>query len=422
MVQWRRLGAAAAFGSALLAMAACSGDGGRESATPAIPGVDLEGKVLRIGALNDESGPAAVVGIPYAIGKRLLAKHVNAGDSGLLPAGWTLELVERDHGYNPQRSVQLFNEIRDEVLFIGTSFGTPNTLPLRPLLQRHGLVAFPASLSSKMAEFRYTPPGGPSYQVEAMRAFDWAVEHAGGKDQIRPGILYQHDDYGKDGLQAWRRAAEHHGVEIVAEQANAPGQADFTAAINALKKAGATHVLLTVLPSATGPALGTAAQLDYAPIWIGNTPSWIDRFFDPEVIPPSVFDNYYWVMGSPYWGEDTPFAREFEALYEQYGRDMAPPDFYMMTSYLQGRIALDVFSRALAAGDPSREGFMQALTTLEDYDAGGAVPFKLDFTDMPYVVGVEARVLKPLMDQASWREVAPFAQPQALQATPNAQP
>lgn len=41
---------------------------------------------------------------------------------------------------------------------------------------------------------------------------------------------------------------------------------------------------------------------------------------------------------------------------------------------------------------------------------------------MPYVVGVEARVLKPLMDQASWREVAPFAQPQALQATPNAQP
>ena len=54
MVQWRRLGAAAAFGSALLAMAACSGDGGRESATPAIPGVDLEGKVLRIGALNDD--------------------------------------------------------------------------------------------------------------------------------------------------------------------------------------------------------------------------------------------------------------------------------------------------------------------------------------------------------------------------------
>ena len=51
MVQWRRLGAAAAFGSMLLAMAACSGDGGRESATPAIPGVDLERKVLRIGAL-----------------------------------------------------------------------------------------------------------------------------------------------------------------------------------------------------------------------------------------------------------------------------------------------------------------------------------------------------------------------------------
>ncbi len=133
-------------------------------------GVNVEEGIIRIGVLNDESGPAAVIGRPFAIGKRLLAAHVNAGDSGILPEGWTIELVERDHGYNPQQSVAAYNEIKDDVLFIGTSFGTPNTLPLRPMLERDGVVAFPASLSSEMAADVHTPPVGPSYKVEAMRA------------------------------------------------------------------------------------------------------------------------------------------------------------------------------------------------------------------------------------------------------------
>ena len=403
-----------ALPAAVVMLAACNQDTG-DNRTAAIPGVDLENKVLSIGALNDESGPAAVLGKPYAVGKRLLAKQINATDSGLLPPGWTLRLVERDHGYNPQKSVQLFNEIRDQIFFIATSFGTPNTLPLRPLLQRYGITAFPASLSSKMAEFPYTPPAAPSYKVEAMRAMDWALEHNGGKTGFAPGIIYQQDDYGQDGLDAWRHAAAHHQVEIVSEQTYAPGQADFTAAITALKKAGATHVMLTTLPSATGPVLGTAAQLEYAPIWIGNTPSWIDRFFDPEVIPPAVFDNFYWAMGSPFWGEDTPFVNEFTTLYQAFGREMAPPDFYMMLSYLQGRIAIDIFRFMLeSGGEISRAAYLKTLQSLDNYDADGAIPFKLSFAEMPYQVGTETRILKPKMAEASWEQVAPFAEPESL--------
>src|SRR5690349_8506796 len=139
-----------------LAVAGC---GDREAQGPAaVPGVDLAAKTISIGILNDESGPGAAIGRPWGTGLRVLAAQINAGGSGLLPEGWSIRLIERDHGYNPQRSVQLFNEIRDEVLFVGTSFGTPNTLPLRPLLERNKMIAFPASLSSKMAEFEYTPP------------------------------------------------------------------------------------------------------------------------------------------------------------------------------------------------------------------------------------------------------------------------
>ena len=53
-----------------------------EEAAPTLQvdhGVDSEAKVIRIGMLNEESGPAAAIGRPFAVGKRLLALHVNAG-------------------------------------------------------------------------------------------------------------------------------------------------------------------------------------------------------------------------------------------------------------------------------------------------------------------------------------------------------
>ncbi len=386
-------------------------------AAVASPGVDIENKVLRIGALNDESGPAAAIGKPYAVGKRLLAAQVNAGGSGMLPEGWKVELVERDHGYNPQHSVQAYNEIKDRVLFIGTSFGTPNTLPLRDMLERDGMVAFPASLSSQLAEHRHTPPLGTSYLLEAMRAMDFAVEHAGAADKIKAGIVYQQDDYGADGIKGWEQAAEHHGVEIVSKQTVAPGQTDYTAVVSALKQAGANYVLLTTLPSATGPILGTAAQLQYMPNWVGNTPAWIDRFFSPEVIPAAVFTNYYWSTGIPYWGEEGIEAMPaFLETYEKHGKDMYQPDFYILASYAQGVVQLEAFRRALENGEPNREGYMKALQSLEDYSPGGMMQ-PVDLSAFPYVTGTKARILKPDMASGTWKVVSDYAEPTALGET-----
>lgn len=400
------------FAAAMLA--ACGGKGSDEDSVraTAAPGVDLGNKVLSIGMLNDESGPVAAIGRPFAVGKRMLVEQVNAGETDILPKGWTVKLVERDHGYNPQRSVQLFNEIRDQVLFLGTSFGTPNTLPLRPLLARNEIVAFPASLSSKMAEFEYTPPLGPSYVLEAMRAMDFAVEKLG-KAQVKAGIIYQQDDYGQDGHEGWKQAAAHHGVKILAEETYAPGQADYTAAVAAMKQAGANAVFLAAVPSATGPILGTAAQLDYWPLWIGNSPAWIDRFMDPTVLPPEVLGRFHYASGLPYWGEDIPMMADFLAAYEKYGKDKAKPDNYMLASYAAGMIQLEVAKRMIEAGQISRAGYLHALKTLANYDADGSFPEALDFTQLPYRTGSKTRILKPDPENQTWIVAGDYATPQS---------
>lgn len=422
MGQLRQLAIVAILGILPLGCSDCSeepasgGQAGSEDQTPAaeLRGVDMEGKVLRIAALNDESGPAASIGKPYAVGKRILVAMVNEGDSDLLPEGWTLELVERDHAYNPQQSVQQYNAVKNDVLFLAHSFGTPNTLPLRDMLARDEIVAFPASLSSEMAEHEWTPPIGPSYKVEAMRAMDWVVEEAGGTEDIKAAIVYQQDDYGADGQAGWTQAAEHHGVEVVSEQAVAAGQQDVTAVVTALKDAGATHVFLAVLPSATGPVLGTAAQLQYAPTWIGNTPSWIDRFFDPDVIPAAVFGKFHLATGMPYWDEEGPGMDRFRAAYEAHGRELNPPDFYILMSYVQGLVALEAFKRALDSGEPvTGRTYLDNLQTITDFDAEGILQ-EVDLSQTPYVTSTETRILRPKMEERTWEEQAPYAEPAAL--------
>lgn len=379
-------------------------------------GVDVENQVLRIGTLDDLDGPGSGISVPYAVGKQVLVEQVNSGALDVLPEGWTIDLIERDHEYNPAESVRAFNEIKDDVLFFATVFGTPNTLPLVEDATREEIALFPASLSSELAVNEYTPPIGAPYKVESHHAVQFAIEDAEARDDIDEpvlGILYQLDDYGEDGIQGIREAAEFHGIELDESLliGLAPGETDVAGAITTLQGGGATHVLLTVLPSSTGPVLGTAAQLEYFPIWVGNTPAWIDVFFDPEVLPPPVYQNYRWATGLPLWGEDIGWMDEFIAAYEEFGSDSYPPDFYILASYSQGLLELEAFSRALANGDVTRAGYYEALRSIDDFDAFGLWYQPMDLTEFPYATQTDTRILAPGEDLTDWEVVQDYRTP-----------
>jgi ABC-type branched-subunit amino acid transport system substrate-binding protein len=389
-------------------------DGGEDAAAGELladVGVDVENQVLTIGALDDTSGPASTIGVPFALGKQIAVEQVNAGDLELMPEGWTVELVARDHGYNPQNSVQEFNAIKDQVLYFATTFGTPNTLPLVDLATPEEITLYPASLSSELAVNEYTPPIGAPYKVEAEHAVAHAFEEAG--DDLAFGVIYQLDDYGGDGLAGAEDAAEFLGIEIVGAEGVAPGESDVTAPVQALQNAGATHILLAVLPSTTGPVLGTAAQLGYGPVFYGLTASWIDAFFNPDVLPPQVYANFRWVTGLPLWGEDLPGMEAFLTAYEEFGADTYPPDFYILASYIQGLLSFEAFARAVDNGDVTRTGYYEALRSIDDFDAFGLFAQPLDMTSVPFVTQTDTRILAPGENLEDWTTLAEFATPES---------
>lgn len=375
------------------------------------PGVDLEGRTLVVGALNDESGPGAAIGRPYAIGKRILVAAVNRGQGGILPKGWRIEMLERDHGYQIDLARTQFSELEDKVFFFLTSFGTQLTTALLPGLRRGDIVAFPASLYSGLAAQPHTPVLGASYRREAMRAMDWVVD-AGESSVIRTGVVYQGDQYGLDGLDGWRTAAEFHQIPMVAQEEYAPGHTDFSAIVRGLQEARATHVFLSTLPSATGRLLRRAQEIGYHPIWLGNTASWSDTFFEGRVVPAEAFRNYYWVTGFPYWGEDVPIMDEFLDAFLENAQDRSFEDFYILASYIQGRVALEAFRRMLAAGGADRQAYLEALEKL----VHGPEQEGEEFILHQYIAGGRSRVLHPMPETGGWDVVADYRAPRAAQA------
>jgi ABC-type branched-subunit amino acid transport system substrate-binding protein len=388
--------------------------GGKGDKAKNAPGVDMAKKTVKIGTLDAATGPVAVIGIPFRNGKRLVRDVVNAGGSDLLPEGWKIELSEEDHAYDGAEAMKDYKSIKDKVLFIGTSFGTPPTQAIWEEFPTDNMLAFPASLSSEMAGNKHTPPLGASYKVEAERAMEWAVEHAKGAANVKAGIIFQDDDYGRDALAGWKDQAGQLSVDVVAEQSVTPGQPDVTAAIKALKDGGANYVMLATLPSSTGPVLGTAAKLQYMPVWIGNTPAWVDAFFSHDKLPSAVFTNFYWVTGLPYWGEDVPGMDKFVKAFEAHGGDMKA-DFYVLASYIQGLIQMEILKRAINNGDVSRAGIISAMQSITKWDAGGLIK-PIDLSKMPYVTSTETHVLKPDFENKTWSEVAPYRTPGAPSA------
>ncbi|MFI5306349.1 MAG: hypothetical protein ACHQ53_03290, partial [Polyangiales bacterium] len=171
------------------------------------------------------------------------------------------------------------------------------------------------------------------------------------------------------------------------------------------------------LPSATGPLLGEAAARGYKPAWFGQTPTWIDGFFNPQVVPHAVFANYFLVSGMPYWGEDTEGMPKFVAAYDKYGKDQSPQDSYLLLSYSLGLLPVEIVRRGIEAGDLTREGLLAMIPKITAFDGGGL--FKpVDLSKFPYVTSTQTRVMRPDFDKKSWIVLGDWASPSAIGTVP----
>jgi ABC-type branched-subunit amino acid transport system substrate-binding protein len=336
-----------------------------EPEAPAVPGVTKD-KIV-IGQWSPQTGPAALWG---SVARGTAAYFDMINEAGGVN-GRKLELLIRDDGYQPTRTVAVAKELaeQEEVFcFIG-GVGTATGMAVKDYLAEKGIPWIgPASGSSKWAD----PPSKnlfslyPRYEDEAAILTRYAVDELG-KEKI--AFFYQNDDYGKEGLAGAKAQLESMGKELAAEVSVEVTDTDLSSHVLKLKESKADVVILWLLPKHAAITLGTAAKLGFKPQWMtGSTLSDAPLMnkITEGLWEGVIFDTFIHLPDS-----ENESVAKYKAAFDKYGLKRNDKEqwgiFFMAGFYFSEPVVAAIEA---AGDDLTREKLIEELEKLDGWDEG----------------------------------------------------
>ena len=328
-------------------------------------GVDPETKTIRVGVNTDLSGIFAPLTTKITDGHRVYWEWLN--DNGGIQ-GWTIEPVILDNAYNVSAHLENYEVMAGEgdesVVMFSTSTGSPHTASTAQMLIEDSMAAIPLSWYSGWAD----PEIGKNvfevqtnYCIEAINGATYMSETYGNKVAIAsfPG------DYGEDGAEGVKVAAEALGLDIVYDgQAQVVPGGDLTPVITGIASSGADWVWLTTNPTTTATLMGGAAQAGFAGQWSGNSPSWNPALLGIEGFRELADAVYTHSTYTVLWDVgEAEGMQEMIAAMRQYRPD-APFDDVYIISFIEGYVATQILDRAITNGNLTRAGVLAAANSI----------------------------------------------------------
>ena len=330
-------------------------------------GVDLDAGTIKVGLLSDLSGPFAGLVSAIVAGQEAYWAYVNSqgGINGL-----EVDLVVEDTGYDVPQHVTLYEQLKDQVVAIGHSTGSPHTVAIYEDLVADGVLAIPLTwYSGWTAPFdSNTMHHGSPYCVEAMNTIDY-IKNDTGATTI--AIASLPGDYGLDSAAGAALAADALGLEVVYSNPGGiiPGE-DLSPIGVAIAESGADMVWVTATPTTFPAIYGAAIATGYEAAWSGASPTYSPAYLAADFAEQIVRDWYWGTYYLP-WGADTPGNQLVREVMTAAGAD--PLDFYA-EGFVEAQILEQALRAAYAAGDMTQAGVLAAAKTLESVDFGGLAP------------------------------------------------
>ena len=336
-----------------------SGSGGGEAGDVATD-VGVEGTTIKLGVLTDLTGVFA------ALGKDLTNSNQLYWEDNKVCDTYDVELDVQDTGYVPQTGVQLYSGMKDSVLAMQQTIGSPINTALAPEYEADTIVNFPSAWSKTLTEIPGTGVVGATYDVEIANGYDYLFQEGLLKEGDTVGHIYFEGEYGANGLAGTKAVAEEKGLNVIEAQIKSTDQ-DMSAQVTQFKAAGVNAIALTVAPGQTASvaAVAEAQGLD-VPI-LGNNP-----VFAPGLLagPTAEWLKTHLYVASPVSSFDD-HADLLKAYQEAY------PDITPSLGVLVGTGMAVLMNQVLDAacdnGDLTRQGVLDAFNDLSDIDTGGLV-------------------------------------------------
>ncbi|HEX5859154.1 MAG TPA: ABC transporter substrate-binding protein [Microbacterium sp.] len=352
------------------------GDDGAAAASPGITDTSIT-----FGITSPLSGPTAGPGNCTVDGAQAYFGVKN--DEGGIEFGdgktRTVEIKSYDDTYDPQKALANFQQmVADGVFAAGIGLGTPTNRAWREAAIDEGVPQVLVMAGDPLFSDREESPMQlglvPIYQQEGA-AFGELLAASGEDHKV--AILSQNDDYGDGYVEGFKEAiAEADNVEVVGELTYEATDTSVDAQLTELAASGADVFFnaMSITPLVIS-ALQKAQQVGWLPSWFlpSNTSSPV------AILEPgggAAFPGIYSVAFSesaaaPTFQESEEGAAFLEAIGEYTNQEGVPGFPHCVWSWIAAATLEQAF---MNMEEPTRESFMEALMSIQGFDA----PFMLE--------------------------------------------
>ncbi|WFU74619.1 ABC transporter substrate-binding protein [Bradyrhizobium sp. CB2312] len=316
---------------------------------------------------------AALEGPSSALGQRMRQGIVAAfteinAKGGVL--GRKLQLISRDDGYDPDRSVaQTLHLIDDDKVFalIG-AVGTPTAMATIPITSTRNIPfigPFSGAEFLRDLELANVVNIRASYGAEAEAWIKHLTEDRG---FTRIGIFYQDDSFGRDGLAGVKRALAKRGLELAAEGTFERNTRAVGSAWRTIKRAEPEAIVMV-------GTYGPCAEFIKLAHRSGSYPTFVNISFvganalAKELGPEGEGVIVSQVVPFP-WDRSLKLVADYQAAQKAIDPTLTP-DFVSLEGYLSGRLTAAALEKA--GPQPTRASLLRAINDVGRFDISGSI-------------------------------------------------
>jgi branched-chain amino acid transport system substrate-binding protein len=311
------------------------------------------------------SGPSSALGVKMRQGILAAFAEVNA-KGGV--HGRKLELISRDDGYDPDRSVlqtvKLLNE--DRVFALIGAVGTPTSLVTVPIARSQN-VPFIGPFTG--ADFLREKGMGNVVNIRASygaEAEAWVKHLTEDRHIKRIAIFYQDDSYGRDGLAGVKAALEKRGMELAAEATYERNTKAVGMAMRVLKRAEPEAVVMVGTYGPCAEFIKLARQSSFNPVFV-NISFVGANALSQELGPVGEGVIVSQVVPFP-WDASVKVVADYQAAEKALDPNLLP-DFVSLEGYLSARLAAAALE--MAGPDPTRAEMLRVINEVGQFDISG---------------------------------------------------
>ena len=324
---------------------------------------------IKVGQTIAHSGPASAYG---RLGQAEAAyfKWLNEKKGGV--NGRKITFISRDDGYQTPKAVENARSLveKDEVALIFGNLGTPINMAIRPYLNAKKVpllfIAAGSSAFNDPKHFPYTMGWQPALSRES--AF-YARHLLKTNPNAKIGVLYQHDDFGKDLLNGLRQGLGDKADKLIINaqsfQATDP---TIDSQLVILKNAGVDTLFLFAYSKQAAQAISKLADLNWKPATFLH----LGAASVGATLKPAGLENSRGVMTAgfikdptdPKWAND-----ETIKWYLAWAKENLPNADLTDTLYMSGVAYAMTLQHVLemAGDDLTRENIMKQAANMKDY-------------------------------------------------------